>query len=196
MPIPVPMMRAMHWSRRFAFFIATLLLACSLGVSTAHAQTPPAAAEPDITALRLQLDKLPTTAPDNETMRALLGQLTRISDRASQVIATRTGQLNDLNARLGELGPAPAAGATEDADITRQRQTLTNERNGVDADIRLARLVVVDAQQRGNEMLGKQRDLFEARLAERAASPLSRMGLPQHSCGSSRSTTLCCDSSC
>ena len=37
-----------------------------------------------------------------------------------------------------------------------------------------ARLVVVDAQQRGNEMLGKQRDLFEARLTERAASPLSR----------------------
>jgi potassium efflux system protein len=168
------MIRAMHWFRRLPFFLATLLLACSLGLAAAYAQTPPAAPEPDIASLRAQLDKLPTSAADSETLRTLLAQLTRLSDRANQVVATRTGQLADLNARLGELGPAPAAGASEDADITRQRQALTSERNSVDADIRLARLVVVDAQQRANEMLGKQRDLFEARLTERAASPLSR----------------------
>jgi potassium efflux system protein len=169
------MIRAMHWFRRLPFFLAKLLLvACSLGLAAAHAQTPPAAPEPDIASLRAQLDKLPTSAADSETLRTLLAQLTRLSDRANQVVAARTGQLADLNARLGELGPAPAAGASEDADITRQRQALTSERNTVDADIRLARLVVVDAQQRANEMLGKQRDLFEARLTERAASPLSR----------------------
>ena len=175
MPIPVPMMRAMHWSRRFSLFLATLLVACSLGLASARADTtPPPAPEPDIASLRAQLDKLPSEAADSEALRALLAQLTRLSDSANQVIAARTGQLSDLNARLGELGPAPAAGGSEDADITRQRQALTSERNSVDADIRLARLVVVDAQQRGNEMLGKQRDLFEARLTERAASPLSR----------------------
>ena len=175
MPIPVPMMRAMHWSRRFSLFLATLLVACTLGLASARADTtPPPAPEPDIASLRAQLDKLPSEAADSEALRALLAQLTRLSDSANQVIAARTGQLSDLNARLGELGPAPAAGGSEDADITRQRQALTSERNSVDADIRLARLVVVDAQQRGNEMLGKQRDLFEARLTERAASPLSR----------------------
>lgn len=77
-------------------------------------------------------------------------------------MAARTGELNDLNARLGELGNPPAAGASEDPDITRQRARLTKERNALDADIRLAKLLAIDVRQRGTDLLTQRRAVFEA----------------------------------
>lgn len=138
----------------------------------APAASAPVETLPDVAQLRSEFDRLPETAVGADAVRALQGRYGGLIASANKVIAARTGQLNDLNARLGELGPAPAAGASEDPDITRQRQTLTRERNGVDADIRLARLVVVDAQQRSDDLRNRQRDLFEAQLTGRAPSPL------------------------
>ncbi|KQP13685.1 DUF3772 domain-containing protein [Pseudorhodoferax sp. Leaf267] len=175
----------MTWIPRFA---ALLSLALALGLPLAQAQPgAPAAAPapaasapapevlPDVATLRSQLDKLPENAAGTDAVRALQGQYNALAASANKIIAARTGQLNDLNARLGELGAAPAAGGSEDADITRQRQTLTRERNTVDADIRLARLVVVDAQQRVEDLRNRQRDLFEAQLTGRAPSPLGQV---------------------
>ncbi|VTY20704.1 Mechanosensitive channel MscK [Xylophilus ampelinus] len=147
--------------------------------SQAQAQAPSQAAQdaaplPDIADLRDQLAKLPTAADTPGDMRGLMSQIAAIGAQADKFIAARTGQLNDLNARLGELGNAPPPGTSEDPDITRQRALLTKERNAVDADVRLARLVVVDAQQRGNDLLNKRRELFEAQISERSASPLGR----------------------
>ncbi|HZF84865.1 MAG TPA: DUF3772 domain-containing protein, partial [Burkholderiaceae bacterium] len=146
--------------------------------SQSQAQAPSQAAQdaplPDIADLRDQLAKLPTAADTSGDMRALMGQIAAIGAQADKFIAARTSQLNDLNARLGELGNPPPPGTSEDPDITRQRALLTKERNAVDADVRLARLVVVDAQQRGNDLLNKRRELFEAQISERSASPLGR----------------------
>jgi small-conductance mechanosensitive channel len=168
----------MTWIRRLAA-LAVLLLAVALGALPSHAQAPqpaatPAPAEtlPDVAQLRSEFERLPETAAGADAVRTLQGRYGALIASANKVIAARTGQLNDLNARLGELGPAPAAGASEDPDITRQRQTLTRDRNGVDADVRLARLVVVDAQQRSDDLRNRQRDLFEAQLTGRAPSPL------------------------
>ncbi len=171
-------------ARGLALFAALAVLAALAAAPAARAQAQPAAgATPtaaaaadmpaDITTLRAQLTALPKSAETSDEARLLVRQVDAIGTAAQKLIDLRTGQLNDLNARLGELGPAPAAGTTEDPDITRQRTTLTRERNGVDADIRLARLVVVDAQQRATELLNKRRQDFEARLTERTASPLS-----------------------
>ena len=156
--------------------LAALLLACAclLALGAARAETTPAAPLPDVTDLRTQLDRLPESAQGTDTLESLLARLAALGDGANKLIAARTGVLNDLNARLGELGTGPAPGGSEDADVTRQRQTLTRERNTVDADIRLARLVVVDAQQRANALRGQQRDLFETRITERTHSPLGR----------------------
>ena len=72
-----------------------------------------------------------------------------IVTQAERFVAARTTQLADLNARLAELGPAPTTGGgTEDPDVTRQRAALEKERNALDADVRLARVMSVDAQQR------------------------------------------------
>lgn len=168
---------------------ALLLLVLSLGLAPAQAQAPsatpvaaapaasapqaaPAEPLPEVGALRSTFDKLPEAATGADAVRALQNRYGALIAQANRVIAARTGQLNDLNARLGELGPPPAAGASEDPDITRQRESLTRERNAVDADIRLARLVVVDAQQRSDDLRNRQRDLFEAQLTGRAPSPL------------------------
>jgi len=181
-------MRRMHWISRLsgmlpAAALALLLAHAGPGAPAAHAQpaspslassaAASAEAPPDIAELRAQLDKLPKSADTGEEARGLVRQVATIADGAQKFVALRTSQLNDLNARLGELGAAPASGTTEDPDISRQRTALTRERNAVDADIRLAKLVVVDAQQRANELLNKRRADFEAQLTERAASPLT-----------------------
>ena len=137
-------------------------------------QDPDAAPESTVPAMRAQLDKIPQTIEDSgDEVAALIAQTDDIGAQAQRFVASRTGPLADLNARLGELGTAPAKGAgTEDPDVTRQRTALEKERNALDADIRLARLVAVDAQQRGTDLRNQRRALFEARLLERSSSPL------------------------
>lgn len=180
----MPGMRAML-PTPIAPFLRALLLAWALGLLPGLVQAqsptqsaPPSAQDaaplPDIASLRDQLAKLPAATDTTGEVRDLMAQIAAIGAQADKFIAARTGQLNDLNARLGELGNAPPAGTAEDPDIRRQRALLTQQRNAVDADVRLARLVVVDAQQRGNDLLNKRRELFEAQISERAASPLGR----------------------
>jgi len=161
----------MSWTLR----LAAILLAALCGLAAAQPAARDAAAVPgtSVAALRAQLDSIPKTVDTDAEVRDLINQINTISAAADKFIASRTEVLNDLNARLGELGNAPAGGAAaESPDITRRRATLTKERNAVDADIRLARLVTVDAQQLGSELLTRRRALFEAQLTERAASPL------------------------
>nr|WP_242630899.1 DUF3772 domain-containing protein [Variovorax paradoxus] len=139
------------------------------GNSAAAAALAP---EPTVAELREQLSKI-TASPDSDAdVRKLVAQINEIGTQADKFVAARTGELADLNARLGELGNPPAAGASEDPDITRQRARLTKERNALDADIRLARLLTIDVRQRSAELLTQRRALFEAQIAERAPSPL------------------------
>lgn len=160
----------MSWMPR----LAALLLAAVLG-SAVFAQGAAAPAEATVAELRTRLDAIPASVESNAEVRDLLARINAIGTQADKFVASRTTQLNDLNARLGELGNPPAAGAPpEDPDITRQRAALLKDRNTLDADIRLARLITVDAQQRGSELLAKRRKLFEAQLTERAPSPLGR----------------------
>ncbi|MDM0000408.1 DUF3772 domain-containing protein [Variovorax sp. J22P240] len=160
----------MSWLQR----LAALLLAAVL-CGPAFAQDASTEVAPTVAALRAQLDDMPKTVETGGDIVPLITKLRGIGTATDKFIATRTGELNDLNARLGELGNPPAAGAAaENPDITRRRATLTKERNALDADIRLARLVTVDAQQRASDLLAKRRALFEAQLTERAPSPLGR----------------------
>ena len=140
------------------------------------ASAPTLAAEeplPDVEALRRQFEQLPATAEGRDAVKALQASYAALNADANRIIAARTGELNDLNARLGELGAAPAPGTIEDPDIKRQRQTLIRERNAVDTDLRLARLIVVDTRQRSEALRTRERDLFQAQLTDHAPSPLS-----------------------
>jgi small-conductance mechanosensitive channel len=160
----------MRWILRLA---SCLLIA--LAAAGALAQEAAQPAGPALAELRAQLEQLPKSVQSMDDVKQLVAQVNAINGQAEKFIAARTGLLNDLNARLGELGNPPATGAPpEDPDIARQRTALLRDRNAVDADIRLARLLAVDAQQRGAELLKQRRALFEAQLTERAPSPLGR----------------------
>jgi small-conductance mechanosensitive channel len=166
----------MSWIPRLATFCLAALLMCGsamaqpdLGGSATSLPAP----TPTVAELRDQFTKITASAGTDEDARKLLTQINEIGVQADKFVTARTGELADLNARLGELGNPPAAGATEDPDITRQRARLTKERNALDADIRLARLLSVDVRQRGTDLVTQRRALFEAQLTERAASPLT-----------------------
>jgi potassium efflux system protein len=133
---------------------------------------PPA---PTVAELRTQFNKITADAGKDteDDPRKQLALINDIGAQADKFVAARTGDLADLNARLGELGNPPAAGTTEDPDITRQRTSLSKERNALDADIRLAKLLSIDVRQRGADLVTQRRELFEAQLTERAASPLT-----------------------
>ncbi|MEJ8846469.1 DUF3772 domain-containing protein [Variovorax rhizosphaerae] len=136
--------------------------------SAADAKAP----EVTIAELRANFSKIPVTADNNDDLRQLLSQTNVIAAQVDEYLKLHTAPLADMNARLGELGAAPTApGTTEDPDITRQRASLTKERNALDADVRLARLLAIDAEQRGNDLVAQRRKLFQAQLTARAPSP-------------------------
>ncbi len=162
----------MMWITRFALaLLAALWLGSAALAQGAAATTPPS--EVTVASLRAQLEQIPSTVDTEDEVQRLNELTNRITAQAEGFVASRTTQLADLNARLGELGPPPATGATEDSDVTRQRAALQKERNTIDADIRLARLMAVNAQQRRSELLAQRRAVFEAQLFERSDSPLS-----------------------
>ncbi|WP_443302438.1 DUF3772 domain-containing protein [Variovorax sp. CCNWLW186] len=177
------MMAAMSFIPRLMAFWLAALLCCGAavaqpdagtGANSSAAAAAALAPEPTVAELREQLSKITASAssePDAD-VRKLVAQINEIGTQADKFVAARTGELADLNARLGELGNPPAAGTTEDPDITRQRARLTKERNALDADIRLARLLAIDVRQRSTELLTQRRALFEAQITERAPSPL------------------------
>ncbi|MES2531486.1 MAG: mechanosensitive ion channel family protein, partial [Pseudomonadota bacterium] len=128
----------------FYRFCVVLMLALAFAstvfAQTASDDTKQATAEPDIVELRARFSRIPETVDNNGELRALLPQLNDIAAQTDKFITSRSAQLADLNARLGELGNAPAApGGSEDPAIARQRNTLTKERNALDADVRLAK---------------------------------------------------------
>ena len=160
------------WTSRLAALLFATALCAAAHAQDNSAAAPAAVPAPSVAELRAQLNKLPTKLDNAKDVRGRLTQINDIGQQGEAFAASHAGQLADINARLGELGNAPAAGANEDPNITRQRAALTKQRNGLDADIRLARLLIVDSQQRGSDLLAQRRSLFEAQLTERAASPL------------------------
>ncbi len=56
-----------------------------------------------------------------------------------------------------------------------QRASLAKQRAAVDADLKLARLIMVDAEQRGTDLIRQRREQFQAALTHRIDSPLGRV---------------------
>ena len=125
--------------------------------------------------LRKQLDAIPRKLAEDDDGRKLLDEAAAIGTAADQVAARRTEELADIDSRLAGLGPAPEKGAPADApDVAEQRASLARQRSAVDSELKLARLVSVDADQRGNELIRQRREQFQAALTARTDSPLGR----------------------
>ena len=157
-------------TRCTSIFLVVMALCTVAGAQTAA----PQAEAPEVTlkSLRALSEQIPKSV-DSEDELGAVGSLTNdIVAQTERFVAARASRLVDLNARLGELGPAPTEGGnTESPDVTRQRAALEKERNALDADIRLARLTSVNAQQRRAEVLAQRRAVFEAQLLSAPTRP-------------------------
>ncbi|NCT66940.1 MAG: mechanosensitive ion channel family protein [Rhodanobacteraceae bacterium] len=111
---------------------------------------------------------------DDAQLTAFRDAVAALATRADALATDRAPRLAALDARIAELGEAPAKGApAEAADITAQRNALGKERAALDAEIKRARLLAVDAQQLSGEITEARRANFQARLTRRTATPLS-----------------------
>lgn len=158
--------------------------------SSAHAQSGAAAAAsaetdgnpantpmpPSVDVLRKQLDAIPQKLSDDDDGRKLLADVNAIGTAAEQLATSRAADLADIDSRLAGLGPAPEKGAQADSpDVAAQRASLAKQRAAVDADLKLARLIMVDAEQRGTDLIRQRREQFQAALTHRIDSPLGRV---------------------
>ncbi|MDP3227359.1 MAG: DUF3772 domain-containing protein [Acidovorax sp.] len=129
---------------------------------------------PGVEDLRKQLDAIPQKLGEDDDGRKLLNDVNAIGSAAEQLAARRAEELADLDLRLAGLGPAPEKGAAQDApDVAEQRANLGKQRAAVDAELKLARLIAVDAEQRGTILIRQRREHFQTALTTRIDSPLS-----------------------
>ncbi len=153
--------------------IAFLLLA--LVASRAFGQEPDSAkffdaAQQQIADIRKQLG----AEVDETKLSDVRDIATSIVSSADALAADRAPKLDALDARIAELGPAPAKGAPAEApDIAAQRAALGKQRTDLDGEIKRAKLISVDAQQLLAEIAEARRANFQARLSQRTPSPLT-----------------------
>lgn len=181
---------APHW-RRLSLLLVLAVFLTGWASSPAQAQgaakpasapTPaasagrPAATDvplPSVDELRKQLEAIPPQLGEDDDGRKLLGDVNAIGKAAEEIAARRTEELADIDSRLAGLGPAPEKGAPPDApDVAEQRASLAKQRAVIDGELKLARLISVDAEQRGTELIRQRREQFQAALTTRTDPPL------------------------
>ncbi len=129
---------------------------------------------PSVEALRERFDAIPAKIGEEDDYRQWLSDSSAIGMAAAQVAARRAEALADIDSRLAGLGPAPAKGAPAEApDVAQQRSALAKERSGIDSELKLARLIAVDAEQRSADILRQRREQFQTALTTRIDSPLT-----------------------
>ncbi|MEP7097760.1 MAG: DUF3772 domain-containing protein [Dokdonella sp.] len=110
---------------------------------------------------------------DDAKLNGLRDAVAALTVQADAIVSDRAPKLDALQARLTELGPAPAKGVSEAPDIASQRADLVKQSDALDAEIKRAKLLVVDSQQVTAEIAETRRATFQATLSQRTSSPLT-----------------------
>jgi len=155
----------------------SLLAALAVAGAAFAADAPDASkffdsAKSQLADMRKQLDGKDV---DGTLLDALRGQNNDLVAQAQALVAERTPALATLDARATALGALPAAGVREAPDIAAQRKDIERERAKLDADIKRANSIVVDANKLGSDITQARRQRFQTRLTQRTASPLTPM---------------------
>jgi len=158
---------------------ACLALAAGQPVAAASTDASTAAASADdvLTSARQTLadiqKRLDGDATDDELV-ALRTSALQVQTQADQVAADLAPALSKVQARLAELGPAPAGkGVTEAPDVATQRTGMEKDRQQLDAQLKLARLLSVEGAQAADQLAERRRAQFTAQIGERTASILA-----------------------
>ena len=153
--------------------IAALALLLALAPSPAFAQGASdhgqrlRQAEADIRAIERQ-----AAGDVSEAERSLLrAKLAATRQAAVAVSKQLSGELAAVDARIAELGPKPG-GAGEAPEVASRRAGLTAERLALDAAVKRAGLLDVEAEQIGLAIQRKNAEQFGNRMSRRGSSPL------------------------
>lgn len=154
--------------RRTPFLLRPLLV-----LLLAWLTLPALAAEADLDKGRRQLEVISArvdTYEDDATLAQARETVLGIQSTAQALIDSRTPELQSLDARLAELGEV-TEGQEEARDVTRERQALQEQRAAVDAELRQARLAVVEGGQLLERIAAMRQQRFYGVLSERTTPP-------------------------
>ncbi len=168
--------------------LCALLSLCSLflilgtgGGGLAHAAEPTAIQAEEagkvLDSLRQTLQKVQgslqkTDGLSDTDLVELRNTLTEAQERAQDIGVRLEPELVSIEARLTQLGAVDAQGA-ESEDIARQRTQLQQAQSNLDGQIKLARLIGVEARQGIDQVSQKRRQIFQAELGRRSQSILT-----------------------
>ncbi len=111
---------------------------------------------------------------DDAQLVAAIAALPPIQAQLAGALATLTPVLQAADARLAQLGPAPGPGQPpEAAQVADNRRSLTRFRQGVDGEVKQAKLLSVEASQLATALAGRRRALFSSRLWAQGRSILA-----------------------
>jgi len=114
----------------------------------------------------IQVDTL-----DDSGMEAFGKRVESVQTQANSAATAFTPELADVQARLAELG-TPAEGVKESPDIAAHRAQLMRQVSMLDSQIKLARLLAVEAEQAAATASAQRRSQFSAKLGERSPAIL------------------------
>jgi small-conductance mechanosensitive channel len=98
-----------------------------------------------------------------------------VQQQAEQLAASLVPQVDAMKAKLDVLGAAPVKGAPPEApEVAAQRRQLTKDKTDLDGQLTQAKSLSLESQQLITQIAGLRRDLFQAQVFQRTASPLAK----------------------
>jgi potassium efflux system protein len=124
-------------------------------------------------ALQLTYAGLRARVLSDADLKARISEIAPIQAKLAASLAVLTPRLKDFDSRLAQLGPPPGPGQpAEDPATAASRRALTRSRAAIDAEIKQARLLTVEASQLERSLGARLRSNFSARLWARDRSVL------------------------
>ena len=97
-----------------------------------------------------------------------------VEDQSRDLAASIAPKMAALQPQLSVLGPAPAAGQPPELrEVSIQRRKLNKTNADLDAQLKQAQLLNQEATQLASQITAMRNDQFQARMAERTATPFS-----------------------
>ena len=157
--------------RSFLLALVFLLVAPAFALAQAEETPEPAAlleaARQDLEALRATN----TETLDDAGTLALRKRALSAQTKAEEAANEMAPELTAMQARLAELGQA-VDGVKESPDVAAQRAQLLKSVSTLDSQIKLSKLVAIEAEQAAASALANRRSMFSARLEERIPAVL------------------------
>ena len=161
--------------------LARMLLFCLLAVAGVMPAGAAAGDPPDVSRiepLKLSLDQAEAALKREDIGSAELAELRRsvgtARDALQALVDALVPQVAEADARLKQLGPAPAKDAPPEAPaLAEERDTLTKAFGRLDGSAKQAKVLILRADQMVERITERRRVQYASRLFERSASVLA-----------------------